>query len=220
MLEAEAHWLAQRLAAIPDAELGTVLNVGSSTLSFRTEVQPFIDAQVFAPLRARGAGVVHLDIRADAGVDLVGDLSNPADGPALRAAISARGVRTLVCSNLLEHVVDRAAFCQQIEELLPAGGRLLLTVPHGYPHHPDPIDTGYRPLPADIGAAFPGLKVEHSELLSCGGLWHNRKQLALGKKVLWVGLPFYKPQLWRANLSFFRYINEPFTATCAVLRRG
>lgn len=220
MLEAEAQWLAQRLAAIPDDELGTVLNVGSSTLLFRTEVQPFIDARVFAPLRARGVAIVHLDIRADAGVDLVGDLSDPGGGPALRAAIAARGVRTLVCSNLLEHVVDRAAFCRQLEELLPPGGRLLLTVPHGYPHHPDPIDTGYRPLPADIRADFPALQVDSSELLSCGGLWRNRQQLALGKKLLWVGLPFYKPQLWRANLSFFRYVAQPFTATCAVLRRG
>ena len=219
MLEAEAHWLAQRLAVVPDDELGAVLNVGSSTLLFRTQVQPFIDASVIGPLRARGIDIIHLDIRADAGVDLVGDLTDAAGSPALVAAIRARGVRTLVCSNLLEHVVDRVAFCRQLEQLLPPGGRLLLTVPHGYPHHPDPIDTGYRPLPGDIGAAFPALQVEHSELLSCGGLWHNRQQLALGKKLLWVGLPFYKPQLWRANLSFFRYLAAPFTATCAVLRR-
>ena len=73
----EAQWLGDRLAEIADGELFPLLNVGSSTGEFRTTVQPHIDAKVFAPLRARGGKVLHLDIKAAEGVDIVGDLLDP-----------------------------------------------------------------------------------------------------------------------------------------------
>ena len=57
MNDLESQWLGQRLASIPDDQLFPLLNVGSSTLEFRTKTQPYIDNNIFAPLRARGGKV-------------------------------------------------------------------------------------------------------------------------------------------------------------------
>ena len=74
----ESKWLGERLAAISDDQLFPLLNIGSSTLEFRTVTQPYIDHNIFTPLRKRGGTVYHADIKAAPGVDLVGDLLDPA----------------------------------------------------------------------------------------------------------------------------------------------
>ncbi len=219
MLEAEALWFRAALDSLDPHEVYPLANIGSSTGAFRTEVQPFIDALLFAPARAAGHSVVHVDIKAAPGVDAVGDLTDPADAPRLVAQLREAGVRAALCSNLLEHVVDRRAFCDRILDLLPPGGLLLLSVPFRYPHHPDPIDTGYRPSPEQLHADFPGTDVVHSEVLDCGNLLDNRAFLEVPKKLLWVLMPWYKPRLWLANLSFIAHTRRPFLATCLVLRK-
>ena len=49
----ESEWLGRRLAALPDEQLFPLLNVGSSTGEFRTRTQPWIDRNIFAPMRDR-----------------------------------------------------------------------------------------------------------------------------------------------------------------------
>ena len=73
----ESEWFGQRLAALPDDALFPLLNVGSSTLEFRTRTQPYIESNIFAPLRARGGAIYHLDVKSAPGVDIVGDLLDP-----------------------------------------------------------------------------------------------------------------------------------------------
>ncbi|MBO0739659.1 MAG: hypothetical protein J2P48_24485, partial [Alphaproteobacteria bacterium] len=60
----------------------------------------------------------------------------------------------LLCSNLLEHVPEpgqRAWYCL---DLLPAGGLVFVTVLHSNSYHRDPIDTMYRPGPAELAELF------------------------------------------------------------------
>ena len=64
-----------RLAELDPAQRSPLVNVGSSTGEFREVRQPHIDRIVFAPLRAAGVEVVHADVKAAPGVDLVGDLT-------------------------------------------------------------------------------------------------------------------------------------------------
>ncbi len=79
MNRTESEWLSQRLNALPDDVIFPLLNIGSSTLEFRTQIQPYIEQNIFGPLRARNSdGVYHLDIKSAPGVDLVGDLLDPA----------------------------------------------------------------------------------------------------------------------------------------------
>ena len=77
MLRLEAEWLGERMARIPDKDLFPLLDLGSSTLEYRTQTQPYIERNIFAPLRARGGVVYHLDMKSDPGVDVVGNLEDP-----------------------------------------------------------------------------------------------------------------------------------------------
>jgi hypothetical protein len=103
VLVAEAQRLGELLGRIPEERLSPLLNLGSSTLQFRTLGQPHIDRYVFAPLRARGCEIIHTDIKCEPGVDLVGDLTDAGFLDRLRAL----HVRSVLVSNLLEHVTDR-----------------------------------------------------------------------------------------------------------------
>ena len=133
----ESLWIRRALENQPLGAGMRVLDIGSSSLHFRTVVQPHIDANVFAPLRARGLGIVHVDARDEPGVDVVADVTTLAG--------VGEDFDLVLCTNLLEHVVDRAGTLENAKRVVRPGGLLLLTVPRRYPIHADPIDTGYRP---------------------------------------------------------------------------
>src|SRR6516165_7047303 len=102
MFETEARWLRCALDAFPSGRLSPLLNLGSSSTEVREGVQPWIEDQVFFPLRTRNVEVVHVDMRALPGVDVRADLTNPDDVRRL-CALQPRAV---LCCNLLEHVIE------------------------------------------------------------------------------------------------------------------
>lgn len=150
MLPAEATRLREILLA--QAGASPLLNLGASTRRFREETQPHIADELFAPLEAAGFTVKHCDLKAADGVDHAGDILDPA----LRRELAAAGFRCVLLSNLLEHVRDRDAVAAACEEIVGPGGLILATVPSSYPYHADPIDTYYRPAPAELAALFKG----------------------------------------------------------------
>ena len=167
MLIAEAHWIEQILDQMEIEKISPLLNVGSATARFREQVQPWIDQAIFAPLRKRGVVVHHLDIQEDEGVDLCGDLNDDS----FVAELGNRGYQALLCCNVLEHVADPAAICAKLEQLLPAGGHVIITVPNRFPYHPDPIDTMFRPGLAELVKLFPQCHLVDGVLLNCGTGW-------------------------------------------------
>jgi hypothetical protein len=150
MFEAEAIRLREILLAREG--ISPLLNLGSSTRAFREIAKPHIARDLFSPLAAAGIAVFHSDLRAAEGVDLAGDILDPA----VRRALKARGFRSILIANMLEHVRDRGAVIAACEEIVGEGGLILATVPSSFPYHADPIDTGYRPAPAALAAAFGG----------------------------------------------------------------
>lgn len=166
MLKKEATWLGQRLCTWP-TDRGVVLNIGSSSRQFREQVQPWIEQHVFAPARAHGLSIVHQDLFPADGVDFAGDLL----APDCRERLRELNIFGVVCSNVLEHVLDRPAFADAITELLPKGGRALITVPNRFPYHPDPIDTNYRPTPRELSSLFTRMRATSEALLPCGRLF-------------------------------------------------
>ena len=152
MLFAEAKWISE-LVTSRTTEFtrgGVCLNLGSSTLKFRTETQPYIENLVIKSIESAGLKVINVDLQESEGVDLVMDFSVDSNTAKLRNF----GADVLLVSNLLEHVADFRSVAMSISEIVPTGGHLVLTGPYLYPHHPDPIDNGFRPNKREIRALF------------------------------------------------------------------
>ena len=217
MLESEARWLGQALEQLDAGELSPLLNVGSATAEFRQQVQPWIDRWIFAPLRRRGVEVHHLDIQDGEGIDLRGDLTDDA----FVAGLAGRGYRALLCCNLLEHVPDPAALCAKLEQLLPAGGYIMVSVPHRFPYHPDPIDTMFRPTPTEVVTLFPHCDPISEAILDGGTGWDyvGRSPRVLVGKVKQRLLGVRGHGGVRGSASFLPWLFRRFRQTCVVVRR-
>ena len=100
MLEIEARWGGDVFKGFNLSQISPMLNIGSATLEFRQQIQPWIDELIFAPLRERGVEVHHLDMQEGDGIDLRGDL-NDKD---FLLRLSENRYRSILCCNLLEHV--------------------------------------------------------------------------------------------------------------------
>jgi hypothetical protein len=69
-----AAWVRSALAGLVLPEGARAIDIGSSTLHYRTIEQPHVDREVLSPLRRRGVEITHLDGKATEGVDVVQDL--------------------------------------------------------------------------------------------------------------------------------------------------
>jgi SAM-dependent methyltransferase len=218
MLPREAQWLGRRIRSLDPGEVFPMLNIGSSTGRFVTVEQPWIDDNIFRPLREAGHSVVNCDIKAAPGVELVGDLTDPE----FLRRLSERRFRSVMCSNLLEHVTNREALCRTLVQLLEPGGLLFVSGPFSYPWHADPIDTLFRPTPAELTALFPGTETVASEVVPCGTHWEYvtrspRKLLQSGVRLL---LPFYQPKSWYTSVLRLGWLFRDFEAVCVVMRKS
>ena len=218
MFEAEAIRLREILLAA--GEISPLLNLGSSTRAFREQAKPHIERELFGPLRAAGVAVVHSDLKRADGVDLAGDILDPA----VRAGLKARGFRTLLIANMLEHVRDREAVTRACEEMIGPGGLILATVPASFPYHADPIDTGWRPAPDALAAAFTASDKllagtiqgrTFKEEIAARGSSHLRE---FGRTLGFLLISPFRPKSARARLSRWRWYRRPYAVSLALVR--
>lgn len=156
MFTEEAIWIENVLQPIqPVNGNNHIANLGSSTLSFRTQVQPHIQQHILAPLEHRGWKIYHMDYKMDEGVDVVSDITDRTLGASFKNHFALT-----ICTNMLEHVeyIDMAA--ANLLSVTAPNGYMLITVPYKYKIHHDPIDNGFRPTPAQIMALFPAGAVQ------------------------------------------------------------
>ena len=215
----ESLWIRERLARIPDADLFPVLDVGSSTLEYRTRIQPWVDENLFAPLRARGGKVIYADIKQAPGVDVVVDLLDPAS----RAHLSALGARTALVCNILHHLADRGPIARAVVDLLPPGGYLVVSGPYRYARHYDPIETMYRPTPEEAAREFPGTRLVEGAIID-GGNWRQwnpgeRGGRSLGRFLARICIPFYRPGEWLQIVPHIPYLFRHMKAYAVLLRK-
>jgi hypothetical protein len=220
MRPAEAHWIAHQLAAYGREQISPLVNIGSQTREFRVRRQPHIERDIFAPLRAREIEVIHTDLKPDDGVDIAGDLFDPA----VQAALQARKPRAALTSNLLEHVREPGELARAIGALVAPGGMLLVTVPRSYPYHADPIDTGFRPSPAELAALFPGFELVHGEVIEDETyarelFGHGLAGLKKGARSLVAALR-RRGEIARAYRDRLKWLWKPFSTTCVVLKKA
>jgi hypothetical protein len=215
MLPSEAKWISAYFELQDNAALGTVLNIGSSTAEFREQKQSFIDEKIFRPLARRGVPVVHTDIKAANGVDIVADIMNDDDLERLRSLEA----KTILCSNMLEHVPSASRMAERLATLVPPGGVLLVTVPNSYPYHPDPIDTLLRPDTTQLSGLFRQLKFLDGGIVEGPTVAQEfaKNPMLLPRRVARSFIPFPSFGTWLSTLDRWRWLFRHYKATCVVL---
>ena len=215
----EAEWFGRILCRIAPVELSPLLNLGSSTLEYRTIACPHIERSLMRPLINRGVQILNMDLKDAPGVDIVGNVLDRA----VRSRIVSNGVKAILCNNLLEHVTDVQAMCNALAETCPPGGTLCLSVPYAFPFHPDPIDNGFRPSLSDLERIFTplGFRVEDGEVVTFGTYGQSilsNPMLLLRDAYLMSLLPFNreKRQVFFGNYAF---LFKTFKVTCVLLTK-
>jgi hypothetical protein len=217
VLDVEAARLCEILLAQQD--VSPLLNLGSSTREFRERAKPHIEAALFGPLRAAGVAVLHSDLKQGDGIDLTGDVLDPA----VRERVKAMGFKCVLISNMLEHVRDRAAVIAACEDIAGAGGLILASVPASYPYHADPLDTGYRPTGAELAASFTRSRALLAEELD--GQTFAQRIAARGSSawrelaatLLWTLIWPLRPRSVRARLDRWRWYRRPYRVAIALV---
>lgn len=218
MFEAEARWLRRALDLFPAARLSPLLNLGSSSATVRESVQPWMEIEIFRPLRDRGVEVVHVDMRQSPGVDIEVDLTDEDD---IRRLATYRS-KALLCCNLLEHVRAPERLARHCLELVPVGGLVFVTVPFSYPHHRDPIDTMYRPSLADLSRLFDGARLIDGLILGAGISYRDtvrQRPWILLRHVARLPAPFLSFEKWKRSMAHLYWLVAEYRITCAVFEK-
>jgi len=217
MLIEEACWLNRQLSSLDENDIFPLCNIGSSTEHFRCVEQPYIDKYLFAEARTRKRKVIHVDMKAAPGVDLVGDL---ADDHFLER-IAALRVQSVMCCNLLEHVTDRKLICDAILSLLRPGGYIIASVPYRFPYHPDPIDTMFRPNVSQLTKLFPRTSIHKASIVRASSVKFEMAgdYRAFCRLIMSSLLPIYHSQTWLTRVAIVRRGLQGFKVTCAILHK-
>lgn len=214
----EAIRISELLSDIPERMISPCLNIGASSLEFRTQRKPHIDEELFQPLCRRGVEVIHHDIKEGPGIDVSGDLFDE-DCQRVLKYVSANLV---LCNNMLEHVRDRSKMAEICVDLVNPGGYLLVSVPRKYPYHEDPIDTGYRPEPEQIAELFDRLEFLHGEVVSSKNTLLSEQTnipFYLIKYIIRVFL-FYNFGAWRQRVENIKYFFRDYDISIALFRKS
>jgi hypothetical protein len=218
MFEAEARWLRCALDAFPPERLSPLLNLGSGSAEVREAVQPWIEDQVLRPLRARHVEIAHVDMRGLPGVDVQADLTDPTDVRRL----SALRPRALLCCNLLEHVIEPNRLAGHCLDLVAPGGLVFVTVPFSSPYHRDPIDTMYRPSPAELAKLLAGARLLDGTILGTGLSYRDavRERPWLLLRHVWrFPVPFLSFEKWKRSMARLYWLAAEYRITCAVFEK-
>jgi hypothetical protein len=218
MFREEARWLADIIYSLQPNSVFPMLNIGSSNKKFRESEQPWIDELLFKPARQKGYCVIHVDMKYDTGVDLVGDLCDPVF---LRKLLEI-DIKSVLCSNLLEHVTNREEICKIISSIIPNMGYTFVTVPYQYPYHRDPIDTMFRPSIDVLSNLFPDFKIINGEIVAGGYLLNSTNiapviyALAMFIRLI---LPIYQPLKWFDSLRYTLWLFKDISVSCVLLEK-
>ncbi len=204
MFKEESLWIKNVIGEIL-GEINTVADVGSSTSDFRTKIQPFIDKNIFKALREDGKIIYYIDIKKEEGVDIICDIEN--------IDKIGRKFDLVICSNVLEHTNNIKKIINNLKTTVNDNGYLLVTTPHHYFYHPDPIDTMYRPTNKQLEDLFPEFKPISSEIIKINKFYF-KKRLYCFKKIVtnFVSIEEIK--------KYLPYLFKKFEVSCVLLKNN
>ena len=217
-MRCDAEWLGNALARLSNDDLSPLLNLGASTRRYREVEQPHIHELVFRPLEARGVTIVHADIKAGDGVDIAGDIFDDSGFARLKAVRP----HAVICGHMFEHVRDREALSRRLLELLPERGLFFVTVPSSYHEHNDPIDTMFRPSPAELAALFPGQQILEATELVGETYWAYVAQRPLVLPLRHVArffVPFLGLREWQRSMRKLYWLAHRYRVSAIVGRK-
>ncbi len=218
MFKEEAKWLSNIIYSLEPNSVFPMLNIGSSSKKFREQEQPWIDELLFKPAREKEHSVIHTDMKNDIGVDLVGDLCDPA----FLQKLSQMNIQSVLCSNLLEHLTNREEICKIISSIIPTGGYIFVTVPYEYPYHRDPIDTMFRPNIEELSNLFPDFKIVEGAIIKGGYLVKSTTTppilYALAMFIRLI-VPIYQPLRWFDSLRYALWLFREISVSCVLLEK-
>lgn len=220
MIPEESVWIVNSiLECSKDFKNSVLLNVGSSTKTFREKEQPHIEKNIFSVLKINAINVTHLDIKPDEGVDLVGDLNDPS----FLNIIQKKQYNLILCSNLLEHILNPENICHAIENCIIQNGYIIVTVPYVYRYHSDPIDTMFRPSPDEMKSFFPNCKMIKGEILTINDTFFKnilREKYGIILFIIRLLTPFYKFKRWKKFIfQSLPYLFKKYKVTCVVFKK-
>ena len=217
----EAKYVGEKVKQLILGDKVVVLNLGSSTNNFRKNTQPHIHKNIFAPLEELNVRVVHSDLKELDGVDISGDVFDPETQEKLRKL----NPNVVLACNIMEHLEKdvRNKFPQILSNIVKLGGVVILTVPYSYPLHLDPIDTYYRPSPAEIASLFPSFDTIDSQVLASTSYFAELSKQKIKEKlklIIRIFLPFYKPMTWLCIVHRFLWLFRPYKVSCVILKKS
>lgn len=192
MLKEESIWIKNVLKETDISFVKKILDVGSSTEEFRTKTQPYIDKNIFEPLRKKNKLIYYLDQKNGDGIDLVYDIEN------VSAEEIGKNFDLVICCSLLEHVRSPAKLASLLTELVNQNGFLLVTVPKAYRYHPDPIDNMFRPSIKEVVSMFTGLQIINKATIRI----RDKKKYRRSEFIRYI-VPFLN---WKVNCLFMKKI--------------
>lgn len=196
------------------------INIGAGNLKEQELKKPWIYTNVFSPLNAMDCKIIHTDFILYDGVEIMMDLSNPG---CLEFAQHLEGPKIILCSNVFEHLQSdvRKTAITSIQGALKLGDYLIISVPHKYPFHPDPIDTLFRPSSDELSNLF-DLEWLSIECISCGSFATDLKGMSISKqlrKILKPLWPFQKPSKYLSNLHRLTFATRPYRVSLVFGRK-
>jgi hypothetical protein len=100
-------------------------------------------------------------------------------------------------------------------------------VPYSFPYHLDPIDTYFRPDPAELSSLFPDSEIVNAQVVVDGTYWQELKQQTLMKRsltilklILHLPLPFVRWELWKCKMHRLFWLFRPYRVSVILMRCG
>ncbi|WP_300675620.1 hypothetical protein [Soonwooa sp.] len=222
MLIEESNWIGDKIKVVVEQQAFPILNIGSSTKEYRTIRQGFIQKNIFDLVPDEAKNVVHLDMKAAEGVDIVGNLYDKD----FLEELKKYKFKSIMINNLLMYLEreQREELSLIIDEILEKDGFLIVTNSHTFPPAHDPVESFYRPAPDKMQhQLFNKFTVIDSQVVSTNYNFH--KYLKTNKKVIPVKvarflMPFYKFREWKFMLNY--YLNDfkrDYSAACLFVQK-
>lgn len=199
----EAKWIKAMLFTKRE-EIYSILDIGSSSFYFRSIIQPFIENELFKPLRQAGKKIAHMDKKDAPGVDIVLDAE---DLDKLHKKFDA-----VLCCNVFEHMKKPKLVSKHLRNVVRRNGFLIVTIPYTYPYHCSPFDNLWRPHPNELIQVFYDFKPLVKEIIKV----KTTSYKFLMRRILSLIETIYdgRPEVIFKNIK--QVFRHPFSISCVL----